>query len=426
MDDAARAPGRRFWRLALVILALVIVVASPYYVLKGVQTVREAWPTPVTDFDVFYDAGALAVSDSRSHLYDPAGRREVPADNRGAIGKFFNPPGMALLHAPLSLLPRAEARLLFAAIVIAAMVATYLIATGRREDTAFLVVSGAALASFLPAYDALYLGHHTLVLGLCVAGSLLAFERGKPTLAGLLTGLLILKPSLFVLPFALLVMKDRRAAAAALVTAVVVGLAPFLVTGLHSLPDYVDLLWSTRADALRLDGERTGGASLMFNWAGFFARLFREDASPYFVWPLSILTVGLAALAWRRLPWPEAYPRRGPGDGGGGASHPQLRLGAPAGAGPLRRRPYARPDASGPDRSPSGRPPISPCSTTGPATRPRPPSRSRPPWPSPCSPTWRWEGWSRAPSKQCLNRHRRRMQWQRLREHQARLRFWVS
>ncbi len=291
----------------LLVLALAIMLAAPYLTYRGIQTFRDGWPTDINDFDVFYDTGGLVVSDVRDHLYDRDHRQTIPDRRHASIGEFFNPPIHALVFTPLTLLSFAAAKRTFATLSLAAMAAMWWVATRDRRQPAFMVVTAAAVISFLPLYDVLYLGHPTPFYALLVALATTALVDGRERLGGFWTGLLVLKPSLLPLPLAALALTRRSAALVALATGLVAGLAPFLITGPGSFGDYVSLLWQTRDDAFRMQGEITGGAALMFNWNGFFGHLLATDPSRLIVVPLALASMTLAFVAVKRNNVEEAY-----------------------------------------------------------------------------------------------------------------------
>jgi hypothetical protein len=310
MASAAAAAGRgdRRLRVLLGALVLAVVAASPYLVSRGVDHFRSMWPTNVNDFDVFYDTGSLVLSGDRAHLYDLAYARAAGADARArSVGHFFNPPGHALAFSPLTLLSQHDARSLFAAGSALAMALAVLVVSRARDRPAFTLVAAVATISFLPLYDALYLGHPAPLYALAVAVAMAALASGRDVAGGVATAVLVLKPSLWVLPAAVLALRRPRAFVATLTAAALLGLLPFVLTGPGSFRDYVDLLWKTRPDAFRLQGQMTGGAALMFNWNGFFCRLSRADPSPWLVLPFALATLALAAAAARRRDLPESY-----------------------------------------------------------------------------------------------------------------------
>jgi hypothetical protein len=260
--ETVRARATPLGQILLWILAAVVVLTAPYLAYRGWSHAQDAWPTNVTDFDVFYHAGGLVVSNDRSQLYQPAARDGIESSHGGAIGHFFNPPALALLFTPLTLLAQDEARALAAVSYVFFAMCTYLVALSYSNSNLMAFVAAAAVISFLPLYDVIYLGHPTLLYSLLIAAAAVALIAGQGRRAGLATGLLVLKPSLLLFPAAFLCLKHRQAALFAVGTAIVVGVVPFLLLGPTMIFDYVDLLWRSRGDAFRLHGEVTGRSGL--------------------------------------------------------------------------------------------------------------------------------------------------------------------
>lgn len=296
-------------RAVLLGLVVVLMASAPYYIWRGVDGLRSAWPTPITDFPVFYHASALVLSDDRGALYDRHQRTEVPRQHRRAVGNFYSPPGLALVYAPLTLLDRDRARVVFLALSVGAAAGLAGMSFLWRREFAFVALSVLAVASLLVVYDALYLGHPSLLLALASGAALLLLARGRAMAGGLVASLLGLKPSLALYPVLYLVARRRpREVGAVLIGGLLLVGVPFvLLTGPQSLLDYRALLADSNADAFRFQGTTTGGANLMFNWNAFIARLFVTDPHPAAVLPFYALTLGLVAYVWAKGSLTEAW-----------------------------------------------------------------------------------------------------------------------
>jgi hypothetical protein len=293
----------------LLLLTGLLVASAPYLAWRGYQHAHEMWPLRITDYRVFRDAGRIIVSDEPSRLYDAsAAARDQRADS-GSIRAFVNPPAEALLFAPFARLSFGAGRSLFAAVsalAIAAMLLLLLFAAGPRNA----VMAGAAVAaviSFLPLYDSVYLGHSDPLYALFIGASLVLLAAGRERLGGAATGLLALKPTLLVLPAMALLLRRPGAGVATVAAAAIVGLAPFLITGPGSVLHYADIVWNRHPDVFRLDSTIRGGAALMFNWNGFVSRLFDIDPPAWVIGPLIAITLAAVVAAMLRGTWEEAY-----------------------------------------------------------------------------------------------------------------------
>ena len=181
------------------------------------------------DFAVFYTAGALILDRSPELLYDmdqfQAAYAEATGKDPAAFGTMFgNPPAFAIAMAPLSLLPWEAAWIAWTVVGLAAL-ALALKALGLNG---VLPIWGIVLLSPL-GYLAVTSGQSSFAWLLVVALVFFMLDRGSVTGAGLVAGLLIVKPPLLV-GLGLWWVLDRRmrpalAAAGLSASAVVLGLS---------------------------------------------------------------------------------------------------------------------------------------------------------------------------------------------------------
>ncbi|MCE9648021.1 MAG: DUF2029 domain-containing protein [Parvibaculum sp.] len=164
------------------------------------------------DFITFWAASHLTLGGEAAAAFDvqrifAAERLAVPAGD--SIFLWHYPPTYQLLVAPLALLPYVAAYLVFVGASLVAYVATlrHLIderLAGKR-DALFLLVA------YPGAFICLFHGQNSLYSAALFAGGLLAMERGRPYLAGLVLGLLVYKPQLgLLLPIALIASRQWR------------------------------------------------------------------------------------------------------------------------------------------------------------------------------------------------------------------------
>ncbi|HEY7270394.1 MAG TPA: glycosyltransferase family 87 protein [Dehalococcoidia bacterium] len=265
------------------------------------------WPLLITDFDVFRNAGRIITSSEPSRLYDTRFQNGRQDPDTAYIGIFVNPPAEALLFAPFSRTSFRQGRSWFAMTSVLAIVGMVVLLNSELKSPIALCCAVAAVVSFLPLYDAVYLGHSDPVYALFVAASLVLVAARRDLAGGAMTGLLALKPTLLLLPTLALLVRRRRAGMAAVAVAAVLGLGPFLITGPSSVGHYIDLVWNRHPDIFRLDSTIANGAALMFNWNGFVSRLFNVDPPAYVIGPLTLLTLAVALAAMLRGTWEEGY-----------------------------------------------------------------------------------------------------------------------
>jgi len=191
-----------------------------------------------SDFITFWSASRLALQGDAVMSYDleaifQVERLIVPGlDNPFA---WFYPPTFLLLAMPLSLLP------------YVASYAAFLAATGLAYMSAFLRAVGGmdtllCLAGFSAVWINIAHGQNAFLTAALAAGALMLLER-RPVVAGMLIGLLAIKPHLAILfPLALVAVGAWRAIAAAAITAMIFSLAALTALGWDVVPAFAQSL----------------------------------------------------------------------------------------------------------------------------------------------------------------------------------------
>jgi hypothetical protein len=154
---------------------------------------------------------------------------------------FLNPPPLAWLATPFTVLPFTVAILLWTALLLAAAVLTwYLVAPGGRLTRA------AHLALWLglfPVAFGLMVGQPVALVASAVAGCWWLSERNRPVLAGLALSVIAIKPQVALLvPLCLLISGHMRLFGTWLVATVLMVLAAIAALGPDGLHRYVDVL----------------------------------------------------------------------------------------------------------------------------------------------------------------------------------------
>lgn len=148
------------------------------------------------------------------------------------------PPTFYLVVLPLSLLPMRIALLCFVTITLALYVWVFcLVVRSAQEGPGRITIPRAllCLAAFGPAWFNLLGGQTGFLTAALAAGALLCLER-RPVMAGVLIGLLCIKPHLAVLfPLCLIAVRAWRAFFAAAVTVLVFTLVSTMVLGVDTL-----------------------------------------------------------------------------------------------------------------------------------------------------------------------------------------------
>ena len=255
------------------------------------------------DFVAFYSASWLVLAGRGLDAYDLnlylQAQHSLFPDATGVGYGWFYPPTFLLVVTPLALLPYLLSLLLFSAGGLAAWLGTLRSVIGRRRGAWPLVLAFPGLwACLLQGQNGLY----TAALG---AGSLLLLRR-RPWLAGVLLGLLAIKPHLAILfAVALLAARAWRTIASAALTA-----GAFLAASIAAFGPASVTAW---LDGMNLAQAATSGGALpLAKMPSVFAmlRLVGVPAD----WALGVQVVaGVAAavavwLVWRRT---DALPLRG-------------------------------------------------------------------------------------------------------------------
>lgn len=257
---------------------------------------------PGADFVVFWSAAKLALTHGAVAPYDYAMLREVEVATVPEIALGYGvlpwvyPPTFLLFVLAFGLLPYGFATFLFLAGGAGWYVHALCRTLPRQAWLAGVAFPGIAVV--------LASGQNALWLAGC-AGMALACLRSRPVLAGVLLGLVTVKPHLaIVFPVALLCSRNWRALGAMAATAVVLLLAALLAFG----PDaFVAFL----RNAGRMTAELQTGAMLLERMPTVFAAVKMLSGSLRWSYALHamVATAALAAVvyAWT---WPCSFALR--------------------------------------------------------------------------------------------------------------------
>jgi hypothetical protein len=181
------------------------------------------------DFYVYYLAAQLGRAHGWAAIYDPA---VFLPPVTAAVGKplpFLNPPELAWLVTPLSILPYSLAAWIWTGVLVAAFVLVwYLAAPGGRLRP----IHGVGAAVLLPVFVSILFGQVSLVIVAAIAMSWWLLSRGRPWLAGLALSALVLKPQMaFLVPFGLLLAGYGRVFLAWVAVSAPLAIVALLATG---------------------------------------------------------------------------------------------------------------------------------------------------------------------------------------------------
>jgi hypothetical protein len=198
------------------------------------------------DLTFYYAAARIGVTHGWPSIYDLHLQQEA-LDSLGSriqvaeLARYISPPPVAWVALPLTLLPFQAAYAVWSALLLLALVWTWYLAapgTGRLR----LIHLAAALA-WLPVIYGLQLGQPELFVAVGVAGCYALLRANRPVWAGIVLGVLALKPQLaFLVPAALLVGGRYRAFWASVLVIGLLVLAAVLVVGPGGVSAYEQLL----------------------------------------------------------------------------------------------------------------------------------------------------------------------------------------
>jgi hypothetical protein len=182
----------------------------------------------------------------------------------GRVMPFANPPLLAWLVVPLTVLPAAAALAIWVALLAGALLVTWwLLAPGRWPERVFYLILAVGLYPFV---EALKLGQVTPLIVVAIAASFRLWQSGSPGWAGLALAPLALKPQVaLLLPFALLAAREWRLVASWAMATAVLATVCVAVLGLDGLREYSQALQLVRTlpelPSLTLFAQLDGGVA---------------------------------------------------------------------------------------------------------------------------------------------------------------------
>jgi len=257
------------------------------------------------DFLAFYTGWTLALRDPaqlyKLHLQGALQGEWLHNPAFDGVYAFINPPAYALLFAPLALLPYRLAYLVWVLLGLAALaLALWQLRplVPRLRGERWLLAIGLALG-FGPLFTVVSNGQNTL-LSLLLHGLILrALLAGQDVRAGLLIGLGMLKPQLFLplLPLALVRGRWRTLIGFTLSTGAQLG-ASLLWIGPAGLRGFVEVVSGP------LSEQFASHAWQKFSWDAFFTLLFGHGDGG-----VGLLTLAACAITYGWLLWAWRYGR---------------------------------------------------------------------------------------------------------------------
>jgi len=195
----------------------------------------------LNDFRLWYGAARLGLTRGWDHLYDPFAQRDLMESLGFFWQPYLNPPALAWLAVPFSLLPFELALGLWTLLLIAAAVWTWrLAATGHGLTRAMHL---ALFLGLFPVAFGLLRGQPVALVAFAVAGGWWLLRHRKPVPAGMLLALIAIKPQVALLvPFALLASGRRIVFLAWLGYSALLVVASLALLGVHGTAGYLSAL----------------------------------------------------------------------------------------------------------------------------------------------------------------------------------------
>lgn len=198
------------------------------------------------DFTFYFAAARIGLTHGWSSIYDLALQQaELNAMGSGItiaqLARYISPPPVAWLATPFTALPFPIAYWLWSAVLVAALVLTWLWAApgAGRARVIYLV----AALGWLPVIYGLQLGQPGLIVAAGVAGSYALLRANHPWWAGAALGAMALKPQLaFLLPLALLAARQYRAFGGSVIALGLLASLSVIALGPSGVGAYLDRL----------------------------------------------------------------------------------------------------------------------------------------------------------------------------------------
>lgn len=265
----------------------------------------------LSDVPAFYIGARLVLTGQSATLYDMGLQSRLHAEliaPYGPVGldPFVHPPYVALLAAPLGLLPFPAAYLICTAINLAAAAYTLRRLVAGAWPTRERRIVLLACLSLPPLYIGMLLGQlPPILVWLSLTGALGALAAGRSRPAGLWLILGLVKPQLLIAPL-LALLVARRWRALLMFGAGAVALVGVSLPALGFwIPEYLRFL----GDYVRPDSPISEIPDKMQNWRGLVYHLLGSDSGALAAGAIGALTAG-SVLAVVAICWPRARSQR--------------------------------------------------------------------------------------------------------------------
>ncbi|WP_269505012.1 glycosyltransferase family 87 protein [Burkholderia sp. IMCC1007] len=259
---------------------------------------------PGIDFSVFWTASHLVLQGHAAAVYDPATFFRAEVEQLGAFMNhqalaWLYPPTMLLFVAPIALVPLLPAYILF----FAGSLLCYAYAVQRLSGLRAQLTAPRATVLVVLAYSAVFASlvyGQNSVLTAGIAALAVHLLGRRPIVAGILIGLLAIKPQMaMVFPFVLIATHAWRTFAAAALAATLFAAAGIALTGTDALTGLAHTMSTVRTlhfmHPTYWFSSPTTFAALRLAGASIPVALAAQSA-------IALLAIAAAIDVWRRTP----------------------------------------------------------------------------------------------------------------------------
>ncbi|WP_170472603.1 glycosyltransferase family 87 protein [Ruegeria arenilitoris] len=282
---------RRGWQLGILVPAFVLTMFVTW-IFSGLASIIDADVTSFNnDFRIFWGAARLAIVDTPLAAFDIDKLAEMHGVSDGRWMPWSYPPSYLVALMPLGMMSFPLAWGVFSVLSMLA------IAAATRPFTKGHPQVWLAFA-FAPAYlPPLFMGQNSLIWAAGLLAALAAIKDNRPVIAGVLIGLLTLKPQLGILiPIALIASGAWRTFVSASVTTIMLSVGATLIVGVE--------YWSELREMMEIHFSVIKSTSavndLMVSPFGILAGLGMQVSTALTIqWCFTAVAAATVAIAWR-------------------------------------------------------------------------------------------------------------------------------
>ena len=251
------------------------------------------------DFPAFYSIGRVINKGYWKEIYNAerqSAEQKQLMGNENTYLPFSYPPHVAIIYAPLSILPYRLAYVIHTATMVMALLLTLLLIRpmSAQLNKHFLCAFTLSV-SFFPIFKAITGGQNTVISMLLIALSWRALRQNREYLAGVYTGLMLFKPQ-YALPLTGVYLLSGRWRI--VISFGVVALISYIIGALMIGPDWIaawmeNAKWQVQMDSV-VNKEN------VVSWLSFFEAIFGPGNQRALIigWALTGLTVIGISLIW--------------------------------------------------------------------------------------------------------------------------------